>query len=195
MKFSKIILIAVIAIWAVAVGTGTVWVTDYASRPGRSADSPKNLPSEILDRQSDYLPKLLIFLHPYCPCSRATLAELARLNARNRNLAETRVYFYQPDDQPDDWARTELWRQASAIPNVTIQTVSEEDLREFGVTTSGQTLLYNAYGQLLFSGGITATRGHEGDNAGSESIENYLRTGKTTVSQTPVFGCILIASE
>ena len=194
MKLNKLILTIVIAFWSLVIGIGTVWMTDYNSRPGRAAVSPAILPDDDL-KQFEYLPKVLVFLHPQCPCSRATLAELARLNTRNAGLADVHIFFYQPSDQADEWSKTDLWRQAAAIPNVSVDIIGKEKLQKFGAITSGQILLYDTQKRLVFSGGITDGRGHEGDNDGRESIEKYLQTGETTVSQTPVFGCILTTSE
>ncbi len=83
MKFNKGILPAGKILWAIAIAVGTTWVTDYVSRPGRSAVAPADLDlTSPTDAAS--LPKLPVFLHPYCcPCSRANLTELARLNAYN----------------------------------------------------------------------------------------------------------------
>ena len=56
---------------------------------------------------------------------------------------------------------------AAEIPGVEV--VSDEDDAQsaaFGAAVSGQTLLYDREGRLIFSGGITAARGHAGDNAG-----------------------------
>ena len=47
--------------------------------------------------------------------------------------------------------------------------------------TSGQVVVYDAKGALLFSGGITAARGHMGDNAGRDRITALLR-GDTAAS-------------
>ncbi len=44
------------------------------------------------------------------------------------------------------------------------------EAKRFGAETSGQTLLYDERGTLAFSGGITGSRGHAGDNAGRASL-------------------------
>ena len=51
------------------------------------------------------------------------------------------------------------------------------------------TVLYDIQGRLLFSGGITSARGHEGDSAGLQRISSLLRTGKADRSDAPVYGC------
>ena len=46
-------------------------------------------------------------------------------------------------------------------------------------------------GRLLFRGGITPSRGHEGDNAGRRRIASLLANGSADGRQTRVFGCPL----
>jgi hypothetical protein len=56
-------------------------------------------------------------------------------------------------------------------------------------------MLYGSEGNLLFSGGITAARGHEGDNAGRSAIISCLTKSEAERNQTPVFGCSLFARD
>lgn len=194
MKIKEIFLPLIVVIWAVAVGIGMVWIMDYTARPGRSAISPFELKDKNLISPQTNSPKLLIFLHPHCPCGRATLAELARLTARNDNL-DVIVFFYLPSDQPQEWVESHIWHQAQSISNIKVKIIGDTEIKQFGAITSGQTLLYDTRRKLIFSGGITPGRGHEGGNAGIETIEKYLRSGKTDFTETPVYGCILSTSE
>lgn len=191
----KNIVIAVVTVWAIIIGIGTVWMLDYSSRPGRIGNSPASLSTDYLNDNSSKLPKLLVFLHPQCPCSRATLTELNRLVERNSDSIDVNIFFYQPANESREWVETALWKTASEIPNAKISPISETELQKFGAITSGQTLLYDSDGNLVFSGGITSARGHEGANSGSNIIEGYLHGKPTTFSETPVFGCILTTSE
>jgi hypothetical protein len=61
----------------------------------------------------------------------------------------------------------------------------------FAVGTSGGVVLYDTRGRLLFRGGITAARGHEGDSFGQERIASLLTTGAADRADAPVFGCAL----
>ena len=63
--------------------------------------------------------------------------------------------------------------------------------KSFGAFTSGQALLYSKDGHLLFTGGITESRGHEGSNEGADAIETFVNHGRLPTSETPVFGCAL----
>jgi hypothetical protein len=66
------------------------------------------------------------------------------------------------------------------------------EARRFDVEGSGHVLLYAPSGKLLFSGGITPSRGHEGDNAGRSAIVSLILRGHAPVDHTPVFGCSLL---
>jgi hypothetical protein len=102
------------------------------------------------------------------------------------------VLFLKPEGFSDDWEKTDLWQSARSIPGVT--TVVDDDGNEaqhFHSATSGQTMLYDADGRLLFSGGITGSRGHYGDNAGLSAIESLVNTGTAERSESFVFGCPL----
>src|SRR5882724_1733252 len=112
-----------------------------------------------------------MFAHPRCPCTRATLGELELVMARCEGLLNAHVVFIRPDSTTEDWPRTGLWRRAAAIRGVTVHSDDAGlEARRFGVETSGHTLLYDRRGHLLFQGGITAARGHSGDNPGRSAL-------------------------
>jgi hypothetical protein len=69
--------------------------------------------------------------------------------------------------------------------------LDEVEVDRFHAEVSGLTMLYNADGKLLFSGGITASRGHSGDNVGRSSIVSLVTCGTSERTRTPVFGCAL----
>jgi hypothetical protein len=105
------------------------------------------------------------------------------------------VLFLRPPGVPGGWERTGLWSDAAAIPGVTV--VADDggaELRRFGATTSGQTLLYSPEGRLLFAGGITESRGHGGDNAGRSAVTAIVlgaAPAPDAPAHTPVYGCSL----
>jgi hypothetical protein len=179
----------ILIIWSLAIVAGAAWMADYASRPGPSATIPE-FQSGVIGSGSKK-PQLMVFLHPYCPCSRATLSELERLQARYPVAFDIHAFVYKPADKKDDWARTDIWQKAVGIGGVNVSILSDEDLKQYEALTSGQVILYDAEQRPVFSGGITRGRGHEGDNLGRQSIERYLETGVATVVETPVFGCII----
>ena len=64
---------------------------------------------------------------------------------------------------------------------------------KFAAAASGHALLYDAAGKLLFSGGITFSRGHQGDNAGRDAIERLARGERPGYCESPVFGCAIVS--
>jgi hypothetical protein len=136
-----------------------------------------------------------LLAHPQCSCTRATLSELAELLARARTRPKTYILFLRPEGFARGWEQTDLWRTAAALPDVTVLRDDQgREARRFGAFTSGQTLLYDSDGTLLFSGGITGARAHAGDNAGRSAIVDLLNRGQSNRAATDVFGCPLFAS-
>lgn len=105
---------------------------------------------------------------------------------------DAQVWFFQPTSASNEWARTDLWRGAHKIPGVIVKGDADgSEAAKFHALTSGHSLLYDPTGQLLFSGGITASRGHCGDNLGKQSIESIVLGGESDAQRTLVFGCPL----
>jgi len=179
-------------VWVILVGAGVHFMGRYSLTPGTAANPPQNWP------EVDELPvrlesaTLVMFAHPRCPCTRASVGELARIMSRCQDLVSAYVVFMRYDGTSEDWARTDLWEQAASIPGV--QVIADEAgqlARQFAVSTSGDTVVYGTNGRLIFHGGVTPSRGHFGDNAGHSAIVSLLTRGVSKETQTAVFGCPL----
>jgi hypothetical protein len=194
LRKQRVVAVAV-ALWvpAVAFGIGILW--NYSTTPGPPAAPPSEWPSHAGIGRVEGRSSLLMFVHPQCPCSRASLGELAILMAHAGGKLDAKVFFYLPAAEPDSWAVTDLWQSAAAIPGVQVFADRRSAVAQnFGVFTSGQTLLYGSNGRLAFKGGITAYRGHSGDNAGRLAITELLYgadSARDLPVTTPVFGCSL----
>jgi hypothetical protein len=168
----------------------------YETGPGQAATAPAAWPSGSripapLDR-----PTLVLFVHPQCSCSYATINELDRLQARVRDRARTYIVMLAPFGARQDWVQSPLYTAAASIEGVTmIDDARGDEARRFGAATSGQALLYDETGRLRFSGGITGSRGHEGDNAGRSTLEALLMTQHAERDSTFVFGCALFERD
>ncbi len=181
------------AVWLGAVLGGMVALLRYASSPGSAASVPHRWPVESRIAFDSGRPNLILFAHPRCPCTRATLGELEALLARCQVKPRAQVWFIMPADAGEDWNDTDLWRRASSIPGVTVGCDEHlEEARRFGAETSGQALLYDGAGNLLFRGGITVARGHAGENAGRHAVEALLESSLAPGVRHPVFGCPLV---
>ena len=179
-------------LWLGGVAAGLAGLASYANRPGATGRAPESWPAEsALARPLDR-PTLLLFLHPRCTCSQASVAELAELLARAAAAPATRVIFVRPPAAPEGWESSELWSAARRLPAATLLTdVDGVEARRFGARTSGQTLLYGADGRLQFAGGLTASRGHPGESAGRAAILALLAHEVPATTRSPVFGCEL----
>ncbi|NOJ93006.1 RedB protein [Corallococcus sp. CA049B] len=176
--------------WLVAsvLGLGLVW--SHANAAGPAATPPVRLPERFTRAPGAWT--LLVFLHPRCPCSRATLAELAKLLDRHGARLSTRVFVWAPREAPPGFERSELWTRAVALPGVeVVADVDGQVARELGARTSGQLVLFSPDGVERFAGGITPTRGHEGDSAGGGAIRDLLDAELSGPVTAPVFGCAL----
>ena len=190
------LLVGMCVLWSFAITAGSVMMWNYASLPGREGRVPISWPGDAQIALSSQGPTLVMFGHPRCPCTRASIEELARLMTNCQGRVETRMIFFRPSGSPTDWPNTDLWRSAEAIPGVRVGSDDDaSEARRFQVETSGHTLLYDKEGHLLFSGGITAARGHAGDNVGREALEALLHGRRAPQVRTPVFGCSLVAPD
>jgi hypothetical protein len=134
---------------------------------------------------------LLIFIHPRCPCSSASLDNLDRLAALCPGQFTARIVAYRPSDV------TQGWDVPAGPPSVPIWVdVDGREAKRFGIESSGHVLLFDPSGRRLFSGGITISRGHRGGNPGLDHLIDAVRGGHVGSGTAPVFGCpILDLSE
>jgi hypothetical protein len=188
----SLLAISIIA-WAAVIGCGLFWLTDYASRPGPQGSVPRTWPSDSTVSRSDSSLTLVIALHPRCACSQASVSELARLQARTGGKLAIRALLVKPSNaRGGEWERSSLWERVMEIPGVSASLdPGGAEARRFGIGTSGHVVVYDLRGRLAFSGGVTASRGHEGDNMGSEAIAEIAHQRRPATESTRVFGCSL----
>ncbi len=177
---------------SIAVG-GVFYLTRYKNTPAdKDGSYPLIFPPVSRLERDPTRATLIFFAHPKCPCTRASIRELSRfMTIVNGNL-QAYVIFSKPADESEEWTATDLRTSAEAIPNVVVLIdENERETKNFNAQTSGLTLLYDRDGNLRFEGGITASRGHEGDNAGSRAIFEIITEDAAKTAETAVYGCPL----
>ena len=188
--------LAAFALWFFSVSAGVLWMTRYSNIPGPHESVPAHWPASSAIALARTNSTLVMFAHPHCPCTRASINELEVLLARTQCRISAHVLFLKPAGMPATWTDTSLLRQAAAIPGVTVQQDTDgAEARRFGSATSGDTVVYGADGRLLFHGGITISRGHEGDNPGLSTIVGLFQSRPVETAQAPVFGCSLFSTH
>lgn len=193
---------ALIVVWlmAAAVGWYSVERYEFATTDALVTRAVEHWPADTkLDCSADRS-TLVLFLHPKCPCSRATLAEMDRVLATSGKPAieQTRLIVVAtvPPNADDSWRETSTLGQARALPNAEV--FIDHDGREaarFGATTSGIVMFFDARGTRRYAGGITITRGHQGRSAGGDVIQALVRGEPVKPKSMPAFGCRLCLPE
>ena len=184
-----------LCIWLAITGVGFWNLLRYSNTPGKSVSNAslnEKWPAGTQLHQKINTPTLVIFAHPRCPCSVATIGELERLIPHIHGKITSQIVFFNSKSTTRGIEQEKLWKKASSIPGV--QVVLDKDgseMTRFGAQTSGQTFLYDSKGILAFHGGITPQRGDMGDNLGRAAILAVAKTGITAIANTPVFGCSL----
>jgi hypothetical protein len=180
-------------VWLSAAISGVIYITRYKNTPAAAnVTYPAVFPRQSRLELDPGRPTLMFFAHPKCPCTRASLRELSRLMSETTGKLKAYVIFIKPKNEDDEWVNTDLRNLAEAIPGVEVLIDEEEkETKIFNAQTSSLTLLYDRSGALRFDGGITASRGHEGDNAGRAAIFKIVTADAAPTTETPVFGCPL----
>jgi hypothetical protein len=182
-----------IGLWLCLAAGGMHLLFRYMSQPGGDRRAPATWPSESQIPRGGVKPTLLMFVHPHCSCSDASLTQLETVLERNPGQFSAVIAFTRPPGATKEWSKTALWRRAIANPSLRV--VADHDGVEavrFGASTSGRTLLYSLDGHLLFDGGVTAARGETGENPGCAALNALLAGADPATNRTPVFGCPLL---
>lgn len=176
--------------WAAGVAWGFQKIETYSATPGMAAAAPANWPGSTLIVPQPGRSTLVMFIHPQCSCTRASLAELKTILDRTHGAVSAWVVVLKPSGMHDEWVHSDTWETARRMSGVTLVVDDQgAEADRFGALTSGHTVLYSAAGALEFSGGITAARGHVGENSGERNVVSLVSTGKAESSRHEVFGC------
>jgi len=178
-----------ILVWLGLIAGGYAWLLRYSFAAGKTSAAPRIIPAALGLRAPLERPQLLLALHPRCPCSRATMSELAKILSRVPDASDVTVLMYKPQDQPDSWLEGVLL-DACRRMNCRVRPDPNGRLAaSLGSLTSGSAVLYDTNGELRYQGGITGSRGHEGDNAGEQAIIEILQKRRSSHRSMPIFGC------
>jgi hypothetical protein len=190
----RVVSVFAIALWLGIVGAGFRWLAIYESRPGQLGEIAPTWPAASRLARDHQRLTLVMFLHPHCPCSQASLQELYELRSAHPSDVRVCLVFCKPPGVPKGWEQTATWKQATALADIDVFCdENDAERRVFGAITSGEVLLYDAGGTLRYRGGITQARGKTGPSVGRDTIESLLSGEQPPRHEGPVFGCPLIS--
>jgi hypothetical protein len=181
------------AIWGTVVGIGFVALQLHGASPGQGGPAVELWPSQSRISLCSARPTMVVAAHPLCPCTRATVAELTRVMTSCAGKVEVYIFVLVPEHDGHGWGPAMGLRELGTMPGVhLIDDPGGKEMSRFGALTSGLVALYSQDGRLLFRGGITGARGHEGDNAGRRSLVGLIQGNSSSfLRESPVFGCPL----
>jgi len=188
---------AALLAWAVVVACGLAWTTTHAGETGAIAAAAARWPADSTLTRDANVPTLLFFAHPHCPCTRASLHELEWILARSHGNVRALIVFALPKGAGAGWGQTDIHDLAASLHDATlVDDLGALETHRFSVGLSGTVAVYAPSGELLYSGGITESRGHEGANAGRDAVLRTLssRDGAPGLLGR-VFGCPLESSK
>ena len=189
---TTLVLILLTVCWCGSAVAGFLILEKYKATPGEQGVVRSQWPENT---SVDFAPRVYNFvlaLHPHCPCSRATVGELARILDRLHVKVCLHVLVYRPAGSAGDWDSSTLLDEVAALSGARLHVdIDAAEAERFGILTSGGLVLYGVHGELLFQGGITPSRGHAGDTAAQDAIRERLLGQASTLYTAPVFGCPL----
>lgn len=195
MSYDPVLVVALTA-WSIAVLGGMYLLWRYESTPGTPTAPPTQWPVESSMPRVSGQGVLIVFVHPHCPCSRSTLRELERLLVYHDGSHDVLVAFYRPQESTPGWEAGDLLETAARLPGVRVLTdVGGVEARRFGVSISGTAVAYDAAGVREFWGGITISRGHEGNSPGGLAVRDLLSGQSPSPQEACTYGCRLFAPE
>lgn len=176
-------------------------LVDYSCRPGNKGDLANHLHrisgiQPLLSRSNSQSQTLLVFYHPHCPCTKATAVNLKKILGSKSGELETYAFAYCPQHESDSWIASALTSTLKDEIGATIVLDRAGETSAFcGAKTSGHLLAYDDQGALLFSGGITSSRGHEGECRPASDLLKVINRGASETRHWPVYGCSLVPSK
>lgn len=188
-------------VWCGLVVLGMKILIDYDKRPGPEGLFKPYWPQETTLYRDPKRPTLVMAMHAGCSCSRASVEELAKIMSKVGPKLTAHILLLPTGigkRYEEEALRSYIWKRGLETAGTQMHLDPEaREIRAFGALVSGTTLLFDNSGRLVFHGGITASRAHEGDNLGSEFIRNFAMgsTKQDIVGKTPVFGCHLFSSH
>jgi hypothetical protein len=182
--------------WLAAIGAGFGWLAAYESRPGVAGQPPGTWPDDSRLTRANQKWTAVMFLHPRCPCSQASLQEFAVLNSQAEGHLRAILVICKPEGVREGWEQTTTWKEASTLEHVERYVdEGDEERRRFGTLTSGQLVVYDPGGRLRYSGGITAARGKVGPSKGRLNVQTLLRGREPSCCEGVVYGCPLTEAD
>ena len=132
-----------------------------------------------------------MFAHPACPCTNASLRNLAELSSTLSPDVETTIIFVTRGLDPALIATAPNVLAARLIPRISLVFDDGSEVDRFGAKVSGEVFAFNDAGERIYRGGLTSARGHAGDSEGRRQLKRAFGGEARAPFEAHVFGCRL----
>jgi len=173
-----------------AAGVGMGVLLNHETTPIKAEETPQYWPQNSQIELDSKRATLVMFTHPKCHCTRASMAELNKLMNRFPGRIAAHVVSIQTAEVSD--SQTQADKNVKSSDPIFYSDKDNGEAHLFGAKNSGFVAFYAPNGRLLFKGGITSARGHKGDNPGASAIVALLNGRNPPVNEAPVYGCSLL---
>jgi len=192
MTWRRALLYAGLAAWLVMIAGTLTWIWRYKMTPGPPVEAPARWPTTSALAFEPGVANVVMFAHPHCPCTRASMTELGRLADELHDRAKFHVVVLRPDGAEAGFEDGAIKERATALGADVFVDVDGREAARFGAAVSGSTVVYASDGALVFRGGITIARGHEGRGPAHDQIVSAI-AARDRVATAPTYGCSLFA--
>ena len=180
--------------WGVLLAGSFAVVHAYMARPGPVATVvAARWPAQTELGQPGGVAQLLVFLHPRCPCTDATLTNLSTVvRAESKSGAPAEITVVISGPAASGGCPPQLQRTLDAMGHVKVRIDADGRMaRDFGAATSGHVVWSDGQGRVGFSGGITPGRGHVGPCESLALLAAAMKShgSDKPVEATAVYGC------
>ncbi|HTI51110.1 MAG TPA: hypothetical protein VL475_09165 [Planctomycetaceae bacterium] len=181
--------------WCVLLGAGWWHLCRYTYRPSAVATTLSEWPHETAFAPSSGF-RIVMFVHPLCPCSDASIRELENSLARMPAKVSVTVIAVTAGLTAEDLESSGLIAELSAMPRIGLYVdATGAERKRFGAAVSGEVVAFDANGRRVYHGGLTPGRGHQGESVGQGQLEALARGESAAPCESPVFGCLLPGAE
>ncbi|HYC76417.1 MAG TPA: hypothetical protein VEI02_02210 [Planctomycetota bacterium] len=179
--------------WIAGVATIAARVEAFGQVVGPAAPAPETWPADASLPRASGVDALYVFVHPKCPCTRATYSELREVLARAERKPVVTIVSVPAD--PGVEPEPPALGPESHLPAAVVRLDrGGAEARRFGAATSGHVVLYDAAGRLRYAGGVTASRARYGDSDARRALIAALGgAAPEHVDVRPTFGCELFS--
>src|SRR5579859_333340 len=94
-------------LWLLVVGAGFAVLWRYSATAGAASLAPARWPTGSRIARAADRATLVMFVHPRCACSRASVTDLQRLLARVPDRVQSAIAFVVPDGVEPGWVKSD----------------------------------------------------------------------------------------